>query len=305
MGTSSSFRGPGTSTPLVPSWLNGDEASGAAAPVPLGTPPAGVAPGGDAIPPAGAVLGGGAHSVPVAPVLPPIPQRGDPGRFRPARGNFSRFASSGGHSRSNLARAISHYVGTSSGGATNAARRMGASRVSAGRLYGFLSEVVTRGAAHALRTLHLEGLAGQPIEAVLIALSDYICPDGGSVDEGIARDAFVETIVDLADAGVKDLNQMNAEQLQMVFELYITNTIEDRICNDIGSKGILLPSDAREAWHVQRQLHDFILRAAADALERERTAGDKSTSDRISVFVESIYEQAFAILQSIGQTEAQ
>ena len=182
---------------------------------------------------------------------------------------------------------------------------MGASRAAAGRLFGFLSEVVTRGASQALQTLHLENLAGQPIETIFAALSDYLCPDGGSVDEGIARDAFVETIVDLADAGVTELDGLNAVQMQVVFELYVTNAIEDRICNDIGAKGIVYPSDATEAWHVQRQLHDFILRAVADALQAERTAGDTLTPDRISVFVERIYGQAFTILQTLAEAEAQ
>ena len=273
VGTSNSFRGPGTATPLVPSWLNG----GAAPDGDDATPPSSVPPSGDAPVPADASPDGATPAVPPAPVHPPIPQSGDADRFSAARNNFSRFASSGGHARSNLGRAVSHYVGTSSGGASNAARRMGASRRSATGLYGFLSEVVTSGAARALRTLHLESLAGQPIETIFLALSDYFCPDGGSVDEGIARDAFVETIVDLADSGVTDLDGMTAEQMKIVFELYITNAIEDRICNDIGGKAIVLPADAREAWHVEHQLHDFILRAVADALERASCRGHAHT----------------------------
>jgi hypothetical protein len=133
-------------------------------------------------------------------------------------------------------------------------------------LLGFLSEAVAHGAAEALRALDLGALAGRPIEEIFLGLADYVCPDGGSVDEGIAREAFIETITDLAEAGISDLDGLTTGQIQTVFELYATNAIEARLCNDIGAKTIVLPSDAREAARVQAQLHDFIRRAVADAL---------------------------------------
>ena len=55
-----------------------------------------------------------------------------------------------------------------------------------------------------------------------LGLVDYVCPDGGSIDEGIAREAFVETIADLAGAGIADLDSLTADQIQAVLELYAT-----------------------------------------------------------------------------------
>ena len=78
-------------------------------------------------------------------------------------------------------------------------------------------------------------------------LADYICPEGGSIDEGIARDAFVETIADLAGAGITDIDALTPGQIQTVFELYATHAIEARICNDIGTKVVTLPADPRAA----------------------------------------------------------
>lgn len=78
---------------------------------------------------------------------------------------------------------------------------MGASRGSGARLLGFLADVQARGATEALRSLDLEGLAGRPIDEVFMGLADYICPNAGTVDEGIAREAFIETIVDLSTLG--------------------------------------------------------------------------------------------------------
>lgn len=290
MGTSSSYGGPGRGTPLIPSWLGGDGG-------PLEVPPGNGAP---ALNP----------NRPVPPSVPPLPERpalppvAAPNRFSGARNNFTRFASSGGNDRTSLGRALSRYVSTSVGGARQAAQRMGSSRTTAAGLLNFLNSAVSTGVREALRTLRLEGLAGRPIEEIFLGLADYVCPDGGTVDEGIAREAFIETIADLAEAGVTDLDSLNADQMQTIFELYATNAIEARIFNDIGANGITLPDDAQEAMKVQSQLRDFISRGVADALSAARAALQTLTPENVLGVVTQIYEQAFTILQSLGQAEA-
>jgi hypothetical protein len=156
----------------------------------------------------------------------------------------------------------------------------------------------------ALRALSLGALAGRPIEEIFLGLADYVCPDGGTIDEGIAREAFIETIAELAGAGITDLDGLTPDQMQTVFELYATNAIEARLCNDIGAKTVILPSDSRQAARVQAQLNDFIRRAVADALTTARAAAATLTLDRVLAFVGSIYEQAFGILQIMGDAEA-
>lgn len=289
MGTSSSFWGPGGNTPLVPSWLGGDGNNNPTPDTPSGNPPAS-----PDTPPTGSP----------PPPQTPLPPAAASNRFTAARSNFSRFAASGGRDRASLGRAISHYVSTSAGGARTAATRMGTSREAGGRFLGFLSDTVSRGSREALRALNFESLAGRPIEQIFLGLADYICPDGGMIDEGIAREAFIETIADLASAGVTDLDSLTAEQMQTVFELYATNAIEARLCNDIGTKTIILPSNFREAEQVQAQLHDFILRAVADAFTRVLRDAQPLTPERIFPLVESTYEQAFNILQIMGDAEA-
>jgi hypothetical protein len=182
---------------------------------------------------------------------------------------------------------------------------MGSSRAAGGRLLGFLSDAVARGAHEALRALNLGALAGRPIEEIFLGLADYVCPDGGTVDEGIAREAFIETIADLAAAGVTNFDGLTADQMQTVFELYATNAIEARLCNDIGAKIITLPSDAREASRVHAQLHDFIRRAVGDALTDARADAQTLTPDRVHGFVDRVYERAFGILQIMGDGEAE
>ena len=180
---------------------------------------------------------------------------------------------------------------------------MGSSRQAGARLYSFLADAQARGPAAALATLNLGALAGQPIQDVFIGIADYICPMGGTIDEGIARDAFVEMIVDLADQGVTDFDTLTPDQMQTVFEMFLTNAIEARIYNDIGTNGIKLPSDVNAVEQVQAQLHDFVSRAVSDALISNPTPG-ALTQHQTLQHVDAIYEAAFDMLRVLGEAEA-
>lgn len=290
MGTSTAYGGPGGGTPLVPSWL-GDAGAAPPAPPDSGSGSDDQAPEDGAAPPA-------------PPNHPPIPRAADPQRFAGARANLTRFAGSGGSDRASLGRAVSRYVSTSAGGARQAAQRMGASRGSGARLLSFLADAQTRGVREALRALDLESLAGRPITEIFVGLADYICPGAGTVDEGIAREAYIETIVELASEGVTDLATFTEDQMQTVFELYATHAIEARICNDIGTKAVTMPADAQAALRVEQQLRDFIRGGVSDALTRARAETPNLAPERIQAFVDAVYESAFAILQILGDAEA-
>lgn len=202
---------------------------------------------------------------------------------------------------------MSQYVSTASGGSRAAAQRMGASRMAGARLVEFLSGATANGTREALRSLNLEILAGRPIEEVFLGLMEYVFQgqDGGTVDEGVARDAFIETIAELAENGITDLDGLTVDQMQTIFELYAAHAIEARLCNDIGAKTIMLPSDPADAATVQGQILDFVRRAVSDALTAARTAMQALTPGAVLGFVTRVYEQAFAILQTLGEAEAE
>ena len=204
MGTSGRSDGPNPGTPLVPSWL--DE-------VPAGPPPALPSeppPGGELpisqlpAPPPGPLPPG-----PPRP-LPPLPPPPPPDRFRAARSNFSRFAGSGGSDRRSLRRAARDYVRSGTGGSRNATRRMGASRPPHAACSDVLRDFQRDGVTATLRRLNLGDLVGRPLEDVFIGLTDVICGDGGSIDEGIALDAWLETIAELEEFDVADSGRAHA-----------------------------------------------------------------------------------------------
>ncbi|OJY17180.1 MAG: hypothetical protein BGO98_13635 [Myxococcales bacterium 68-20] len=287
MGTSSSYRGPGGGTPLVPSWV---DAEASAATVPPGTDAESGEEAALADPMSGADVG-----VPQPPA--------DPGRFAAPRASLTRFATSGGTDRRSLGRAVSGYVSGAAGGSALAARRLGASRRATAGLLGFLSDVQARGVPAALRALNLEALAGRSVEEIFIGLADFVCPVGGTVDDGIARDAFIETIAQLAAEGISDLATLSTDQMQTVFEIYATHAIEARLCNDIGAKTVAMPASAFAAAAVEAQLRDFIRRGVADALADARAALAALTTRSVLQFVDEVYASAFEILRLMGEAE--
>jgi hypothetical protein len=162
---------------------------------------------------------------------------------------------------------------------------------------------MANGPREALRSLKLETLAGHPIEEIFLGMMEYVCPDGGTIDDSIAREAFVETIADLADNGLTDFDTLTAEQLQTILELYAAHAIEARLCNDIGTKAITLPSNVAAAENIQKQLFDFVRRSVSDVLTTGLAGVAAMTPDKVVGFVTGVYEQAFAILQSMGEAE--
>jgi hypothetical protein len=307
MGTSNSYGGPGGGTPLVPSWVGAAAGAGAGATPGVPVPPAASPPGVPAPPvpvPAVPVPAAGAPAVPPAPVRPPIPVAGAAGRFASARKNFTSFAKSGGTNRAALGRAVSGYVSKATGGAHNAAQRMGASRMSAGRLVGFLANAQSNGTQQALQSLNLGQLAGRTIGEIFLGMVDYICPQVATVDEGIARSAFIETIIDLAGLGIADLDALNPDQIQTVLALYATNAIEARICNDIGNHLVNVPANAATALLIQEQLHDFIRNGVDDSLSAALENDPIITQGRAQALVEQVYEDAFGLLEVAGDEMA-
>jgi hypothetical protein len=177
---------------------------------------------------------------------------------------------------------------------------MRAPRAASAGLLGFMADAQARGAPAALQALNLGALAGRSIEDIFVALADYVCPDSGTVDNGIARAAFIETIADLAGLGITDLDALTNEQMETVVEHYATHAIEARICNDIGANIVTLPKDPDAAARVQAQLHDLVGRGVADALDKLRPVFDSLKPDQIQGFIRTLYEEAFGILQMLG-----
>lgn len=273
MGTSSAYGGPQIG--LIPSWVD-DPATGVAAPDPTSPVTPAVAP-------------------PTARITPDVSGAGS---LRGARTAFNQFARTG--NRDALARGVSRYVRDGVGGSGRAARRMGEARASAGRLLGVVRDISRDGPVEALRRVNLGDLAGRPAEDVFLALLEVICPPGGSLDEAIARQGMLEAIDALAEEGLGPFDGLTAGQLEEFFLDVVARTIEARILNDIGAKGVSIPDDVGDIDKLQAQLHDFVAGTVRSELAG-RLDGVASLSDRAVVgAANGIYEAAFEMLAILG-----
>lgn len=290
MGTSSSYGGPKGSTPLVPSWLGGENLP----PEPAGQPEQDSEP--DVLSPDQAPTG-----VPPDLENPPFMQ---PDRYRQSRRSFNSFLKANGGGSGALGKAVSSYISKSSGGPRRAAQKIGSSKATTVGLVNFLNSVRNDGLEATLKNLNLGSLLGQSIEDVFTGLIEFVCPDGGSIDEGVARNAFIETIADLAQEGITDLDTLTSEQMVLVVELYATHAIVARLCNDIGTKISIAPANLPQVERAQDQLQDFIRRGVSDALESMDAAVTNLTAIDTAKFVDEIYIEAFTMLQTLGETES-
>jgi hypothetical protein len=304
MGTSNSFGGASGSKPLIPSWVDDSPA----APTAPGVAPsllsvdsdAPSGPGGSGSRPTAPNPSTPSHQVPIPASNPAPAVAPSSSRFTAPRTQLSRFATSGGADKRALRRALSTYVTKSMGGSGTAARPMSSARRSGATLASFLADAQQNGLRETLRAIDLEALAGRSIQELFIGLVDYVCPDGGSLDDAIARDAFIETVADLSNEDF-DLDRLTADQVSTVLERYVAHAIEARICNDIGTKLISLPASPAAALEVQEQVNDYIRRAASDAIARAGGAKPGITAEQMNGFMTDIYRDAFEILKSQGE----
>ena len=313
MGTSNSYGGPGGGTPLVPSWLGGGDGGNSPPPAPDGDGPNDGNNGGDGDNGGDAGNGEGGNGnnnnnnakLPTTPANRPAVQAGSSGRFTNARTNFTQFVRSGGKDRSKLGKSISSYVSKSNGGSRNAAKRLGSSRSATTNLLNFFSSVQKQGSAATLQALNLGDLVGKSVEEIFLGLSDYVCPDGGNVDEGIARSAFIETIAELAESGITDIDSLTPDQMQSVLEIFATHAIEERLCNDIGTKICIAAENLQSFEKVQAQLHDFINRSVSDAFTKANINIKSMTPDKTQGLIDNVYGSAYGILQTMADEEAE
>ena len=175
---------------------------------------------------------------------------------------------------------------------------MGASRVAAGRMLSVFREFQRDGIDETLRRHNLENLVGRPAVEVFLGLTDVICQDGGSIDEGIARDAWLETIVDLDQLGIENLDGLSSEQLQEVFLTFAAHAVETRLFQDVGTNGFRMATDLSAIEAVEAQLHDYIRRAMRDAFSSDLTDLPNLSDQYISSIVDETYQNAWDILNA-------
>jgi hypothetical protein len=283
MGTSNRSRGSSSATPLVPSFLASD-------------------PTGDTIaPPSGSPEPASPNQPP--PPLPPLPPAAHiPERFRAARTGFTRFSRT--RDEGTLRRALGNYVTRGTGGRHGALQRTGSSRATAAAMASFARTAQTEGTAAALRSIGLARCIGRPAGEVLPELLEAMCPDGGRIDEGIAREAFQSAIVDFAEQDLPAIEELTIEQWNVLLIDFLVRSIQLRVIADIGQRALDVPIDvarALEAEIVMRNvIYATVTREVSAALDRIGTVSEQ----RMQEVTDLAYERAWGAFEAFAEDEA-
>jgi len=180
---------------------------------------------------------------------------------------------------------------------------MTSSRRTASKLGGFIRSVEQGGGAAALREINCSDLAGKPAGEAMERLVDVFCPDGGPVDDSIARQAFQETVLDWAEKDLPSIDQLDPGDWREFLTDFVSRSIENKIMTDIGTKSTVVPADAKQALSMQRELHSVIQGCVQKGFS-ERTDGfDRLSDSDISSLMADVYERAWGFIEEIGGGE--
>lgn len=279
MGTSSSYGGPKSG--IIPSWLSdGDEDGG----VNDATDPENPANGQDAENSEDNVQ----TQIPASTVSMPT--------YQGAKSNYTSFAKSG--KTAALGRAIKGY-NASSGGGRGSAARMGSSTNTASGVASFSQAFSEGGAESALKQFNLAELSGRPAIEVLEALADQLCPDGGTIDEAIARDAMLEALDEFSKEDLGDFEEITPEQLGSFLAEVMTRSIVTKVINDIGLGSLHGTSTDTDFRDAQEQLRGYTAGAVRDALGSNFDPEKTMSQTEIESCMRDVYSDSFELLEAI------
>jgi hypothetical protein len=130
---------------------------------------------------------------------------------------------------------------------------------------------------------------------------DFVCPDGGPTDEGIARSSYIETLMSISDLENKTIETLTDDEFLTFTKTYMTNVIQERLLNDIGNKIISLPDDITTVEVIQNQIKDFINGCITDAITDLKVEVRNIDTNHTRDIVEGVYERVYSILSELEE----
>lgn len=225
----------------------------------------------------------------------------DPNRFRTSRGDFTTYTNGRGLQGSTLRRSVSRYVKDSVGGSSNAVKRLGSSRTSTGKLYGIINAFSGGGVAEVERYLSTNNLSGLSAGEFFVRIADYVCPDGGPNNEGIARAAYYETIAEITDLIDKPIESLSPDDLEKILQSYMSKVVIQNIMNDIGNKVILLPDELSDIRFIEDNVKKMVKQSVSDACANLKREHGRLTDKKSQEITDKIYKDTYSILEGLGE----
>ena len=177
---------------------------------------------------------------------------------------------------------------------------MGQARKGARTALGILRSFQQSGARQALRLHGLASLEGQSARDVLIGLTEIICEDGATIDSATARVAWIETVAELDQLDIDDLEALTADQVRELFLMYIAHTVQERLYQEIAIKRMRVAGSLEDIQRIDHQFRDYIRRTVHDSFTTDLTELSTMTDNEIARVVDQTYLDAWELLAGIG-----
>jgi hypothetical protein len=193
-----------------------------------------------------------------------------------------------------------HFV-RSLGGSRRAAASSPAGRSSARRLGSFLAGVARDGARRTFERLGLLQYVGQPVSALLAALSRVLAPPGATTDEAIAATAIHETMAKLLEdlhytAGDLDaFSRMDESLARSTMERFVTELVVGRLLHVLAGVFESSVVTTERAAAVEFEMREFVAAEVERRLNREPLLGIDWESPRAQAIADDIVRQGYAI----------
>ncbi|MBE7157713.1 MAG: hypothetical protein INR62_04645 [Rhodospirillales bacterium] len=176
-------------------------------------------------------------------------------------------------------------------------QRMGSSRRTAARLAGFVQAAQAGGTVQALRRFGLERCIGRPVREVLAELLEAMCPQGGRIDEGIARQAFQNAIVDFAAQDLPPVEQLTGEQWNVLFTDFLVRSIELRVIADVGQGSLKVTENVQQFREAAEVMHNVVMATVQEALGDTFARLGTVPETQLQALTDQAYERAWGLFE--------
>lgn len=114
---------------------------------------------------------------------------------------------------------------------------------------------------------------------------------------------MLETVADLAAAGVGNFDELSTDELREFFIGVVSRSIEGKILNEVGTNAVSVPADIAGVEQAQNMLHDFVEGCVRDEFEARESDLSDLDGNAIDSFVDDLYAAALGLVQVLGEAE--
>lgn len=300
MGTSTSYSGPGTKPPLLPSWaiVPSQGETGSPSSLPLTDDPNQMLPVPSSLPPQ--------DPLPMVPSQEsPIPEltndqtQGIQG-WTGAKKSFATAISQGGR-RSSWQNAGSRYV-RALGGSNKAARSSVTARGATTAFGRFLVSMVTQGFDPTIRKMGLSEYLDQSPEVIMTAIINALAPEGATREQAVARRAICDGLNEIyvkyvLPQGTFDaLGTMPPQAIKDMIIKAVGSYIYRRWVSDLGLKIEEKAVSPQQAINLERQVKKFVFDAVRFDLKDHDVLKMNWQGTEGKKFVNRIYVDAYSLI---------